>query len=196
MFFSKCNLKFHCCNLCVEIDNNFYSNFQIPLLKCTQLQIRFGNFFIKYVANDCDVHFFRAVNLISLQTLDVLWHWTLALHYYIYYYYNCYQLYAGYLQLHTWNKSVTKAHKFEAVMYLQTVLNIMIISKWNVLYCYIPTFRNMCIAHYDSFVVAWYHTLLVRFSGIVSVIMIYLQLPLLFQESVLLAPFTCSKFLL
>ena len=103
------------------------------------------------MANYFHVHFFRAVNLLPLQTLDVLWHWTLALHYYIYYYYNCYQLYAGYLQLHTWNKSVSKAHKVGGVMYLQTVLNIMIISKWNVLYCYIPTFRNVCSAHYDSF---------------------------------------------
>jgi hypothetical protein len=47
------------------------------------------------------VHFFRAVNLLPLQTLYVLRHLTLAIHYYIYYYYIIQEFYEGYLQLHT-----------------------------------------------------------------------------------------------
>ena len=49
----------------------------------------------------------RAVDLLYLYALHIVWHLTLALHYYIYYYiyysYIFQQFYAEYLKLHTYN---------------------------------------------------------------------------------------------
>ena len=70
---------------------------------------------------------FWAVNLLALQTLGILWHLMITLYYYIYYYYICLQLYVGYVQLHTWNTSVSTAHNVGAVMYLQIIVHVMLL---------------------------------------------------------------------
>jgi len=121
---------------------------------------------------------FRFVNLLPLQTLYLLWHLTSARYYYIYYYYIIQPFYAGYLQLHTWNQSVSTAHTVRTVMYLQTLLHILLRSTWNMS-------RTLNL-----------HILLVCYSGIVWLILRRFQLSLLFQVSLLLSHSTCSKFLL
>jgi hypothetical protein len=133
-----------------------------------------------------------------LQTLDVLWHLTLALHYYIYYYYYiCQQIYAGYLQLHTWNKCVSTAHNVGAVMYLQTLLHIILISTWN-MFCTLTFWHEetCALSNMAVFIVVWYHALTVCWWGTVWVIMRCFQLLLLLQVLLLFSQSICSKFLL
>ena len=58
MFFLKCNLNLHCRILCVEINKNFYSNFQIPLSKCTHLKLEtlyFYSFFANSLTISCKI---------------------------------------------------------------------------------------------------------------------------------------------
>jgi len=140
---------------------------------------------------------FRVVNLLPLQTLYVLWHLALAIHYYIYYYYIIQPFYAGYLQLHTWNKIVSTAQNVGTFMYLQTLLHIMLCSTWNMSSALKFAHSKMCtVCNMAVFVVAWFRALLLCCSGIVWLILRRFQLSLLLQVSLLLSHSTCSKFLL
>ena len=126
---------------------------------------------------------FRNVNLFYLKALDVLRNLSLTLYYYYYYYYYfyyyiCHQFYAGYLQLHIWNQSVSTAHNVGTVMYLQTVLHIMLFSRWYF-------FRTLIFAHSEMravsnmavFVVPWFQALPVWCSGTLWMIMRWFSSP-------------------
>ena len=64
---------------------------------------------------------------------------------YYYYYYPCNHLYAGYLQLYTWNKPCFKVYSVAAFMHLQFVLHVMLFHPWNMLYTFTLALSIACV---------------------------------------------------
>jgi len=63
------------------------------------------------------------------------------------YYYCCpfFHLYAGYWQLYTWNKYVTRVYSAVAVQYLQFVLHVMLFCLWNMFCTFTLALSVVCV---------------------------------------------------
>jgi hypothetical protein len=62
-----------------------------------------------------------------------------------YYHHHFYHLYAGYLQLYTWNKPCTLRYSVAAILYLQFVLQVMLFCLWNMFCTFTLSHSIVCV---------------------------------------------------
>jgi len=92
---------------------------------------------------------------------------------------------------------VSRVYSVGAVLYLQFVLHVMLFCPWN-MFCTVTLALSIVCVQYQiwlCFVFPWFCAFLVCCSGIVSVILKWIQLPLLLPVSLLLSHSTCAEFL-